>query len=177
MIGDVDGLIKRGSIPSEKHCEKLLQITYLPVFEPIVNWEIFQENNELTNKYFMVKTFWDRNEDAKKLGIIHSNSKSNNSMLDKKPTAMEPTIVNKRIELETDLVDSLVSKLKDIKISPFPCMCPVGCDGNSYTLTIKNSAHYIDISWWENGPANWAELTSYINEIISVFEKMFDAEL
>ncbi len=172
MIGDVDDLIKRGFITNDKYCKRLVQIMYMPAFQPMVNWEVFKVDSNKVTEYFVVKTFWDKNEDEKKLGIISGDFRTNDSVLYTIPTGVEPTIINKKIQVNYDFVESVLSRLKGIKISPFPYMCPFGCDGTSFKLSLKDSWHYIDIGWWENGPQNWLELTEFVKEVILTLDKM-----
>ncbi|GFZ30407.1 hypothetical protein CSC2_09330 [Clostridium zeae] len=174
MLGDVDGLIKKGYISSEHHSVRLLKILYMPSFDPIVNWEVFKVINGNTIEYFIVKTYWDGDEDFKKFNSIQSKSKANNPLSSARPLDIKPTIVSRKYDLKAYFAENLISKLQEIRITPFPSSSPTGCDGTLYELSLKQSFYNLDIRWWEDGPENWSELTVFIKELLSRFNELVD---
>ncbi|MBK1810237.1 hypothetical protein JHL18_06250 [Clostridium sp. YIM B02505] len=172
MLGDVDGLIKKGYISDESHSIRLLKILYMPSFDPIVNWEVFKVKNDNTMKYFIVKTYWDRAEDFKKFNSIQSKSRSNNPLSSAKPLDIKPTILGKLYDSNADFAENLISKLQNIRITPFPNSSPTGCDGTFYEISFQNSFHNLHIHWWEDGPENWSELTTFIKDLLNTFNQI-----
>lgn len=175
MLGDVDGLIKKGYISNEPYNVRILKILYMPSLDPIVNWEVFKVKNDISNKYFVVKTYWDGTEDFKKYSSMQSEVKTNNSLSTTRTLDINPTVISKKYDLNSDFAENLISKLKEIKINPFSDNSPIGCDGTFYELSFKDSYYKLDMLWWEEGPENWTELTVFIKELLSIFNEIVDS--
>lgn len=63
--------------------------------------------------------------------------------------------------------------MKHIKISPIPDIKNCGCDGSSYELKVNSLFHNCEFKWWEEGPENWSELTTYTINMLKYFKKIY----
>ncbi|HEX9059362.1 MAG TPA: hypothetical protein VF941_04215, partial [Clostridia bacterium] len=141
-------IIEEGYKPQGRPYECLFQLLYLPSFEKVESWEMFKQNNN----YFIVLSYWNKDEDLKKLEIPHVDLKLRYNKL-----SVEPTIVSKRKEITEDFANEILNILGTLKISPLPEGCPFGCDGVSFKMKFGGLFHGIKIEWWCDGPENWRD--------------------
>ncbi|WP_160680557.1 hypothetical protein [Clostridium sp. C8-1-8] len=175
MLGDIDGQVKNGYASNNQDNIKLLGFISMPSFDPIINWEIFKSATNGTKEYFVAKTYWDALNDFNKFNSLQAEIKTSDYPSSSKALDIKPTIVSNIHSLSSDFAETIIDKLKSIKISPFPSNAPIGCDGTFYELSLKESFHNLDIRWWDNGPENWSELTIYIKKLIDIFNEIIKA--
>ena len=168
LENQVRGLLRQRYLPEERPIESMFQIIYEHPFEEKVSWEIFKTvKQENTECYFVVKSVWDKDGDYSKLDMpfVALKVKYNKGQI-------TPTIKREKININKGIVDDIALQLSNIKVSPIPNKASEGFDGITYELRVNSIYHNCHFRWWEEGPENWSELTTYTIKILEYFHKI-----
>jgi hypothetical protein len=76
---------------------------------------------------------------------------------------IEPTLRFSMETVDSPALAQFLDRLGAIKIPVLPRDSHSGLDGTSFGLRIPSAR--LEISWWENGPKDWEELTTLMNEL------------
>lgn len=68
----------------------------------------------------------------------------------------------------------MIENLVNIHIKPWLKTKCFGCDGDLYELKLGDMFNNACYKWWEKGPDEWNELTSYIEGIVKYHKYMSD---
>lgn len=143
---------------------RLLQILYLPSFDPTVSYEVFHLTtfdtikHEFEKSFHLLRTIWRMDLDMK---TWH--------------TLLQPTFEFKHIPINKDVVDTLyVDFQKQIPIWFYPTVEDdyLGNDGTNYELAFGGGFLSVRYNWWSDKPDGWQPLYDAVDKAIAQFEDL-----
>ncbi len=171
-----DGLeaVRRGFEPevAEHGKRLLLQLLTLPSFESVVGWQIYQCNPVISRKqlpsdeaktlFVGCRTEWLQEEDVKHFSSPVKSLKYLNRLA--------PTLRFQMVELDAGWLQSKLTELRAISISPFIESNTFGLDGERYEIMQKGFIMQSHFGWWCEGPEEWRPLTEIVFAMLEDLE-------
>jgi hypothetical protein len=68
-------------------------------------------------------------------------------------------------------VDKVMNEFKSLHMCPLPVGAPMGLDGTSYELAFTEGFGQATYGWWQEGPAEWAELIAIAHKLLKVIRR------
>lgn len=167
---EADKLIQSGCNNPKDSYSMILQIINTSIC-PMINWGIYKCEDNNSTIYYLVKSFWDKEQDKKRL-----DEKNFNLKLRYGKVSLVPTIKNKQIILNNSYVDKVINKIKCIELKPnseadnkegYAIL-----DGIYYKLVLGKMFNNFSIKWREEYPENWSALTLFAIELLKMFKQI-----
>ncbi|MBY0312357.1 MAG: hypothetical protein K2W85_09830 [Phycisphaerales bacterium] len=90
------------------------------------------------------------------------------------PRMLHPTIVNRSVSVDPQLIELCLGPLSSIAIPVLPTANVVGLDGTSFELFAQSGYHGINCHWWSEHPEQWQPLMIWFadtkNKLASILD-------
>lgn len=136
-------------LPHHPLARVLLRVWRYPSFQPYASWALIQARKDVLVR----RVTWDQRH----------------------PLADTPVTFGCEAVVETALHEALTSALRDIRLPPFVSATTAGIDGTTYGVDFGGYMRSARLSWWEQPPAEWAELGAWHEQAIARFDALLPA--
>lgn len=165
--------VRRGFLPpfvKGRRSERLLRIVYLPSFEDAVGWELFEVREGDTPASALAhRTTWRQEQDLRSFGGPQDRLAALRHKFH--GDATEPTLAYKSVTPHLRLVRDATARLAAMQVSlRNPSSKSMGCDGDSYELTLGDFWVEVTLRWWEEPPAEWSEAGAVTKTLLEHLE-------
>ena len=151
-------LLRDGQPVLRRGVGRVIHLLALPSFEPALGYEIYRDVSDSSGtRYQAVRTRWERSLDLKKFITAVKRSRQ---------LELLPTFRRREFPIDTDYMDVMLRRIAEMTLAPLPGDNPAGCDGTSYEVDFGDFFADSRFQWWEDGPANWRELTLACRELL-----------
>jgi len=139
------------------------QFLILPSFENPVSWDVIKVvSRQAGAQVRLYRTCWRMDLDSKKMSSPVERLKH--------PRPFRPNFETDWVLVEAGELESVLLRLRRIRIPVMPADARTGCDGTSFELAVGDFSWNTRIGWWCDVPKEWGELQPIVAELERLFE-------
>jgi hypothetical protein len=159
--------LRLGTLIERHRSVPVCQFLILPSFENPISWDVIKvvsrKDGAQTRLY---RTTW-------RMDVDHQAMSSPVERL-KHPRPYEPTLETDWVLVDGVKLESVLSKIRSIRIPLMLAEVPAGCDGTSFELAVGEFFCNARIGWWCDMPKEWQELVPVVTELEQLFETTWE---
>ena len=158
----VYGGLRHGTFINRQHLLPICQYLVLPSFENPVSWDVIRIASSGSDEARLYRSCWRMDIDLQALSTPIERLKHRRPFVPAVEVGFAP--------IDLSQIEKLLAQFRNVRVSLAVTNPSVGCDGESYELTIGGAFCHARIAWWDQLPNEWRGLAPAIAELSSLFE-------
>jgi hypothetical protein len=143
------------------------QFLILPSFDNPVSWDVIKvasrKEGAQTRLY---RSTWRMDVDERAMSSPVERLKH--------PRPYKPTLETDWVPVDAVKLDTVLSRIRSIRIPLMLAEASEGCDGTNFELAVGDSFCYARIGWWCQVPKEWQELVPAVTELERLFQSTWE---